>query len=43
MRTAFFRWRGGDADYHSLWQKKRDERGAAPKISALPYGERLKF
>lgn len=43
MRTAFFRWRGGDADYRSQWQKKRDERGAAVKISSVRRKAAWKF
>ena len=43
MRTAFFRWRGGDADYRSQWQKKRDERGAAVKISSVRRKAAQKF
>ena len=43
MRTAFLRWCGGDADYRSQWQKKRDERVAAVKISSVRRKAARKF
>lgn len=43
MRTAFFRWRGGDAGCRCQWQKKRDERGAAVKISSVRRKAARKF